>query len=316
MPSLNNGSIIGSIFGKGTVYESLDNSEDDNLYNLQLHIDDNQTTTPLGGGVGIDPRAQDPRHDSEYNTSGNGGLAIGSVTETGRSGRRDSARNQPLMNSDDSDESDDDDGPSDDILTERRNIYESAISSPPHVNHGTRLHPNYHHTDNVSDEVQEDGDNEIPQSLMVEPTAKTTVSSGATLGSTANHGTVVKGGHGGSDISAINSNTTLHQMSSPKQARRIFSANDLGDQPSARFGSPNHTHRRSPLAMASGHGPPSSVLPLYKTDLKGNNLSASSWSAAKSTHNLMIDPKERAKWKWANVENLDIFLQEVSTGSP
>jgi hypothetical protein len=26
----------------------------------------------------------------------------------------------------------------------------------------------------------------------------------------------------------------------------------------------------------------------------------------------LVDPKERAMWKWANVENLDIFLQQVS----
>jgi autophagy-related protein 9 len=26
----------------------------------------------------------------------------------------------------------------------------------------------------------------------------------------------------------------------------------------------------------------------------------------------LIDPKERAMWKWANVENLDNFLQDVS----
>jgi len=27
----------------------------------------------------------------------------------------------------------------------------------------------------------------------------------------------------------------------------------------------------------------------------------------------LIDPKERAMWKWANVENLDVFLQQVLT---
>lgn len=25
----------------------------------------------------------------------------------------------------------------------------------------------------------------------------------------------------------------------------------------------------------------------------------------------LVDPKERASWKWANVENLDVFLQQV-----
>ena len=25
----------------------------------------------------------------------------------------------------------------------------------------------------------------------------------------------------------------------------------------------------------------------------------------------LVDPKERARWKWANVENLDVFLQQV-----
>jgi hypothetical protein len=25
----------------------------------------------------------------------------------------------------------------------------------------------------------------------------------------------------------------------------------------------------------------------------------------------LVDPKERAMWKWANVENLDVFLQQV-----
>lgn len=55
---------------------------------------------------------------------------------------------------------------------------------------------------------------------------------------------------------------------------------------------------------------PASILPLYE-ETSGGAGTATASAAGRSTQLKSLDPAERARWMWANVDNLDIFLQEV-----
>lgn len=70
------------------------------------------------------------------------------------------------------------------------------------------------------------------------------------------------------------------------------------------------TNRSLPLPVTAQSNPPGKVRSAVQTVFRHNAVDPEGRHGVRSNLGL-IDPKERALWKWANVENLDNFLQEV-----
>lgn len=72
------------------------------------------------------------------------------------------------------------------------------------------------------------------------------------------------------------------------------------------------TKHKSPAAISQGHGAEQRNWRTAQQHQKLHRESDSkSTRTERSGNGLVIDPKERAMWRWVNVQNLDNFLQSV-----